>query len=64
MYSDRLCGLVVEVLGYRCRGPGFDSQRYHIFWEVVDLERGPLSLGRINELLERKGSGRGPWNRN
>jgi hypothetical protein len=23
---------------------GFDSQRYQIFWEVVRLERGPLSL--------------------
>jgi hypothetical protein len=23
---DRLCGLVVRVLDYRCRGPGFDSQ--------------------------------------
>jgi hypothetical protein len=37
-----------------------DSQRYHIFWEVVGLERGPLSLvGTIEELLERKGSGSG-----
>jgi hypothetical protein len=24
--SDRLCGLVVRVLDYRFRGPGFDSQ--------------------------------------
>jgi hypothetical protein len=23
---NRLCGLVVRVLGYRCRGPGFDSR--------------------------------------
>jgi hypothetical protein len=23
---DRLCGLVVRFLDYRCRGPGFDSQ--------------------------------------
>jgi hypothetical protein len=23
---DRLCGLVVRVPGYRCRGPGFDSR--------------------------------------
>jgi hypothetical protein len=23
---DRLCGLVVRVIDYRCRGPGFDSQ--------------------------------------
>jgi hypothetical protein len=28
---DRLCGLVVRVLGYRSRGPGFNSWRYHIF---------------------------------
>jgi hypothetical protein len=53
--GDRLCGLVVRVLGYRCRGPGFDSRFYQIFWEVVGLERGPLSLVRIiEELLERK----------
>jgi hypothetical protein len=53
--SDRLCGQVVRVPGYRSRGPGFDSRRYQIFWEVVGLERGPLSLVRIiEELLERK----------
>jgi hypothetical protein len=46
---------VVRVPGYSSRGSGFDSRRYQIFWEVVDLERGPLSLGRIiEELLERK----------
>jgi hypothetical protein len=38
----------------------FDSRRYQIFWEVVDLERGPLSLvNTIEELLERKSSGSG-----
>jgi hypothetical protein len=26
--TDRLCGLVVRVPGYRSRGPGFDSRRY------------------------------------
>jgi hypothetical protein len=26
IYKDRLCGLVVRVLDYRCRGPGFDSR--------------------------------------
>jgi hypothetical protein len=32
----------------------FDSRRYQIFWEVVGLERDPLSLVRIiEELLER-----------
>jgi hypothetical protein len=52
---DRLCGLVVRVPGYRSKGPGFDSRRCQIFWEVVDLEGGPLSLERITEeLLERK----------
>jgi hypothetical protein len=45
---------VIWVRGYRPRGHGFDSQRYQIFWEVVDLERGPLSLVRLTEeLLER-----------
>jgi hypothetical protein len=40
--------------------PGFDSRRYQIFWEVVGLERGPLShVTTIEELLERKSSGSG-----
>jgi hypothetical protein len=61
---DRLCGLVVRVPGYRSRGPGFDSRRYQIFWEVVGLERGPLSLVRIiDQLLEWKSSGSGLENR-
>jgi hypothetical protein len=51
----RLCGLVIRVPGYRSWGPGFDSRRYQIFWDVGGLERGPLSLVRINEeLLEWK----------
>jgi hypothetical protein len=38
----------------------FDSRRYHIFWEVVGQERGPLSLlSTTEELLERKSSGSG-----
>jgi hypothetical protein len=42
------------------QGPGFDSRRYQIFWEVVDLERGPLSLvSTIEELLEWKINGSG-----
>jgi hypothetical protein len=49
--SDRLCGLVVRVPGYRSRGPEFDSRRYKIFLEVMGLERGPLSLKRITEEL-------------
>jgi hypothetical protein len=39
---------------------GFDSRCYQIFWEVVGLEQGPLSLVSTNEeLLERKSSGSG-----
>jgi hypothetical protein len=57
---DRLCGLVVRVPGYRSRGPGFDSRRCQIYWEVVGLERCPLSLvSTIEELLGRKSSGSG-----
>jgi hypothetical protein len=52
---DRLYGLMLTVPGYRSRGPGFDYRRYKIFWEVVGLKRGPLSVVRIiEELLERK----------
>jgi hypothetical protein len=44
--------------------PGFDSRHYQIFWEVVGLERSPLSLvSTIEELLERKSSGSGLENR-
>jgi hypothetical protein len=46
---DRVCGLVVRVLGYSLRGPGFDFRCYHIFWEVVGLERDPLVLVWISE---------------
>jgi hypothetical protein len=53
--TDCLCGLVVRVLGYSPRVPEFDSWQYKIFCVAVGLERGPLSLMRINEeLLERK----------
>jgi hypothetical protein len=35
--------------------PGFDSRHYQIFWEVVVLERGPLSLVNTTEdLVDRK----------
>jgi hypothetical protein len=62
--SDRLCDLVVRVPGYRSRGRGFDSRRYQIFWDVVGLEPGPLSLVRITEeLLEWKSSSSGQENR-
>jgi hypothetical protein len=54
---DRLCGLVVRVLGYRSGGPdtipGTTRKK-----KVVGLERGPLSLvSTTEELLDRKGSG-------
>jgi hypothetical protein len=46
---------VVRVPGCRSRGPGFYSRRYRVILLVVGMERGPLSLVRINEeLLERK----------
>jgi hypothetical protein len=61
--TDRLCGIVVRVPGYRSRGPGFDSTT-RCFWEVVGLERGPLSLvSTTEELLGRKSRGSGLENR-
>jgi hypothetical protein len=39
----------------RIQRPGLDSRSYHIFREVVGLERGPLSLvSTIEALLKRK----------
>jgi hypothetical protein len=47
------------------RRSGFDSRLYQILWEVVGLERGPLSLVSTNEeLLDRKSNGSGLENRN
>jgi hypothetical protein len=46
------------------QSPRFDSRRYRISWEVLGLERGPLSLvNTIEKLLERKSSGSGLENR-
>jgi hypothetical protein len=58
---DRLCGLVVTVLGYRFGGPGsihgttrFSGKKKE-GKQVVGLERGPLSLASTTEeLLDRK----------
>jgi hypothetical protein len=53
-FNDRLCGLVVRVLGYRSGGPGSipGTTRKK---NVVGLERGPLSLvSATAELLDRK----------
>jgi hypothetical protein len=52
-HRDRLCGLVVRVLGYRSGGlgsiPGTTKKK------VVSLERGPLSLvSTTEELLDTK----------
>jgi hypothetical protein len=50
---DRLCGLVVRVLGYRSGGLGsiLGTTRK----KIVVLERGPLSLvSTTEELLDRK----------
>jgi hypothetical protein len=44
---------VVRIPGYRSRVPGFDSRHYQISYDIVGLERGPLSVLRIiEELLE------------
>jgi hypothetical protein len=51
---DRLCGLVVRVLGYRSGGPGsiLGTTRKKT---VVGLERGALSVvNTTEELLDRK----------
>jgi hypothetical protein len=54
--NDRLCGLVVGSSWLQIQRSGFDSRRYQIFWEVVGLERGPLSLMRIiEELFQGRG---------
>jgi hypothetical protein len=47
--NDRLCGLVVRVLGYRSGGPG--SIPGTTKKKVVGLERGPLSLVSTTEEL-------------
>jgi hypothetical protein len=57
-FFDRLCGLVVRVLGYRSGGPGsipsitrFSEGKK----KVLGLERGPLSLvSTTEELFDRK----------
>jgi hypothetical protein len=60
---DRLCGLVVRVLGYRSGGPGSipgttrfnKKKKKKKRKKVVGLEQGPLSLvSTSEELLDRK----------
>jgi hypothetical protein len=49
-----------HIPGNISRGPGFDSRRYQILYEVVGLEWGPLSLvSTTEELLGRDSSGSG-----
>jgi hypothetical protein len=58
MYRLQIKWVVLEKK--RIQRSGFDSLRYQIFWEVLGLERGPLSLvSTTEELLERKSSGSG-----
>jgi hypothetical protein len=58
--TDRLCGLVARVPGYRSRDPGFDSRHYQIFLELVGLRRDPFILVSTTEkLLGRNSSGSG-----
>jgi hypothetical protein len=52
--------MVVRLSALPAGHPLQQFQRYQIFWEVVGLDRGPLSLvSTIEELLERKSSGSG-----
>jgi hypothetical protein len=52
--NDRHCGLVIKSSWLQIQRSGFDSQRYQISWEAVDLERGPHSLVSTTEELLRK----------
>jgi hypothetical protein len=53
VHDDRLCHLVVKVLGYRSGSPG--SIPTTTRKKVVGLERDPLSLvSTTEELLDRK----------
>jgi hypothetical protein len=59
-YYRFFCGLVVRVSIYGSRDSGFDFRHYQIFWGIVSLERGTLSLVRTTEeLLEWESSGSG-----
>jgi hypothetical protein len=46
LHNITLSGLMVRIPDYRSRGPEFDPGAT---WEVVVLERGPLSLVRITD---------------
>jgi hypothetical protein len=54
------CCLVVRVPGSGYRGPSSIPGATKIFWEIVGLERGPLSfMSTTEELLEIESSGFG-----
>jgi hypothetical protein len=54
-FKDRLCCLVVRVLGYRSGGLGSIPGTTE---KIVGVERGPLSLvSTTEELLDRKVAG-------
>jgi hypothetical protein len=56
VFQDCRCGLVVSSW-LQIQRSGFNFQHYQIFWEVVGLGRGPLSLvSTIEELLGRRSS--------
>jgi hypothetical protein len=63
--GDLESGFHWEILVYirswlQIQRSGFDSRRCQIFWEVVGLQRDPLSLvSTIEELLEWKSGGSG-----
>jgi hypothetical protein len=60
IFCDRLCGLVVRVLGYRFGGPGSipGTTRFSVKKkgkQVVGLEWGPHNLvSTTEELLDKK----------
>jgi hypothetical protein len=78
LITEELCGALFSALSVpwsplwssgqsawlQIQRSGFVSRSYQIFWEVVGLERGPLSfVSTTEELLERKGNGSGLENR-
>jgi hypothetical protein len=60
LISIRVAFVVGQRSRLKARGPGSIPRSYKIFWEVVGMERGPLSfVSTIEELLGRKISGSG-----